>query len=110
MYTIKQMPCFVLTLLGLTDWFTTVVGVTCFGAVEGNPLFTCLTQTNLIAFSALKIASVLVIGFLFYKAFQLEKTSKVDYLGKLFLYSAYFISLAVLCFVVLNNFAVVVGI
>jgi aconitase B len=90
--------------MGLADLLTTLVGITYFGAVEINPLFAGLTQTNLAAFSAIKLAATLLIGFLFYKAYQIEETQKASFrLEKRFLQSGYFLSLAALTVVVTNN-------
>jgi len=107
----KLLPCIILTSLGLTDLITTIVGVTYFGAVEANPLFAGLTQTNLPAFTAIKLATVLLIGYLFYRAYQIEETSKASFqLEKGFLQSGYFISLTALTAVVTNNIITVVAV
>jgi aconitase B len=107
----KLLPCIILISLGLADLFTTLIGVTYFGAVEINPLFAGLTQTNLPAFTAIKLATVLLIGYLFYRAYQIEETSKAGFqLEKRFLQSGYFISLTALTAVVTNNIIAVVGV
>jgi hypothetical protein len=110
MSTAKQLPPLILISMGLADWLTTVLGITCFGAIEINPLFAGLTQTNLAAFSAIKLTTILLIGFLFYKASKIEETSKTSLLGKRFLQSGYFLSLTALTVVVTNNIIAVVAV
>ena len=110
MHPTKLLPCIILTSLGLADLITTIVGVTYFGAVEANPLFAGLTQTNLPAFAAIKLATVLLIGYLFYRASQIEGTPQAGFqLEKRFLQSGYVISLTVLTAVVTNNIIAVVA-
>jgi hypothetical protein len=64
--------CIILISLGLADWLTTIIGVTNFGATETNPLLSTLTQSNLLAFSIIKISATLLIGGLFYKHRKLK--------------------------------------
>jgi hypothetical protein len=107
----KQLPCIILISLGLADLITTIVGVTYFGAVEANPLLAGLTQTNLPAFTAIKLATVLLIGYLFYRAYQIEETPKASFqLEKRFIQSGYFISLTALTAVVTNNIITVIAV
>jgi hypothetical protein len=105
----KQLPCIILILMGFADWLTTLVGVTYFGAAEINPLFAALTHSNLLAFSVIKLSATLLIGFLFYKAYQIEKTLGAScQLEKRFLQSGYFLSLTTLTAIVTNNVIAVV--
>ncbi|MCW4047814.1 MAG: DUF5658 family protein [Candidatus Bathyarchaeota archaeon] len=107
----KQLLCLILVSMGLADLLTTLVGTTYFGAVEINPLFAGLTQTNPVAFSAVKLAAVLLIGCLFYKAYQIEETQKASFqLEKRFLQSGYFLSLTALTVVVTNNILAVAAV
>ena len=99
-------------MMGSMDWLTTIVGIVYFGAVEGNPFVANLAQTNLPAFSAIKLGTAFFIGFLFYQA---EKTlnSHADAKSKgvtktrFLLRSAYLASVAFLTFAVVNNVLVV---
>jgi hypothetical protein len=97
--------------MGIIDWLTTIVGVLYFGATEINPLFAGLTQTNLLAFSGIKLSITLLVGFLFYKAYAIEKTPRENSrLEKRFLQSGYLLSLTALTVVVANNIIAVVGV
>jgi hypothetical protein len=101
-------PCIILISLGLADWLTTIIGIINFGATETNPLLSTLTQSNLIAFSIIKLSATLLVGALFYKASQIEMPTANLQLGKRFLQSGYFLSLTLLTVVVTNNVIMVV--
>jgi hypothetical protein len=96
--------CFVLILMGSIDWLTTIVGVVFFGAVEINPLFAVLTQTNLVAFSVVKLLTVVSVGISFYKAgsFDYISVGCSSFSGRVLDYG-FFVSLVLLSFVVTNN-------
>ena len=95
---------FALILMGTLDWVTTVTGTLWFGAVEVNPLFAGLTQTNILLFSVVKLAAVVLTGCLFYKADKIVEVVKSNsHLGKRVLESGYVISLMALTFAVTNN-------
>ena len=101
-----------LVLMGSLDWLTTIIGIVCFGAVEGNPFLAGLARTNLPAFTAIKLGTAVFVGFLFYQAEKtLNKAPKQD--SKAFrrvrylLKSAYVASLIFLIFAVLNNIWIV---
>ena len=96
--------CSVLILLGSLDWLTTLVGIMCFGAVEINPFFAALTQTNIFVFSVVKLLLIVLIGGLFYKAgsFKGASIGCANFSGRV-LDSGYFASLVFLSFVVTNN-------
>ena len=94
----------VLILMGSIDWLTTVVGISCFGAVEVNPLFAALTQMNIFVFSVVKLLIVVLIGGLFYKAGSCKNVSiDCSSFSERVLDSGYFASLVLLSFVVTNN-------
>jgi hypothetical protein len=96
--------CFALILMGMLDWVTTVTGTLCFGAVEINPLFAGLTNTNILLFSVIKLTAVVVTGLLFYKAGTIvTMVQGSSHLGKRALESGYAISLMALAVVVTNN-------
>ncbi len=103
---IKSLPS-LLVLMGSLDWLTTVIGIRYFGAVEGNPFLSALTETNLLAFTAVKLGTVFFVGFLFYQAENLSKAENQDRNASkwihLILKSAYIASVAFLVFAVLNN-------
>ncbi len=110
-YTLKQelLLCLLLILMGFLDWLTTVLGVLYFGAVEINPLFAGITQASILAFSGIKLSTAVLVGFLFYKAYDIEEMPRFNsHLGKRFLESGYFVSLMVLTAVVTNNVIAVV--
>lgn len=95
---------FALILMGTLDWVTTVTGTLWFGATEVNPLFAGLTQTNILLFSVIKLAAVVLTGCLFYKADKIVEVVKSNsHLGKRVLQSGYAISLIALTFAVTNN-------
>ena len=96
--------CFALILMGMLDWATTVTGTLCFGAVEINPLFAELTETNILLFSVIKLTIVVLTGFLFYKADKIAEMLKSNsHIGKRVLESGYAISLMALTVAVTNN-------
>ncbi len=103
---IKSVPS-LLVLMGSLDWLTTIVGILYFGAVEGNPFLSALTETNLLAFTAVKLGTVFFVGFLFYQAENLTRTENQNTPAakctRLILRSAYVASLAFLVFAVVNN-------
>ena len=95
--------------MGFLDWLTTVLGVLYFGAVEINPLFAGIINSNIVVYSGIKLSTAVLIGFLFYKGYTTEKTPRSNsHLGKLFLSSGYFASLMALTVVVANNIIAVV--
>ena len=95
--------------MGFLDWLTTVLGVLYFGAVEINPLFAGIIHSNIMAYSGIKLATAVLIGFLFYKGYAIGKTLRINsHLGKLILESGYFASLMALTVVVANNIIAVV--
>ncbi|MCX8153985.1 MAG: DUF5658 family protein [Candidatus Bathyarchaeota archaeon] len=101
----------VLILLGIIDWATTVLGVHYLGAVELNPLFAGVINSNILVYSIIKIVAALLIGFLFYKGYVMaEGLDSCSNLGKLFLRSGYLTSFTALTAVVANNIIAIVSI
>lgn len=97
--------------MGFPDWLTTILGVLYFGAVEVNPLFAGIVGSNILVYSGIKLATAVLIGFLFYKGFVIEKAPGINSrLGKLFLGSGYFASFMALMVVVANNIIAVIGV
>jgi hypothetical protein len=94
--------CLTLVLFGLLDLGTTLVGVTCFGAVEANPVLASIAVANPLVFSGIKLLAVILIGFMFYRAGKVEEA-----VGNRFLQLSYSFSLVFLTFVVTNNLIVV---
>ena len=91
---------------------TTTVGIVYFGAVEGNPFVANLVQTNLPAFSVIKLGSAFFIGFLFYQAEktlnrQMDTKTKNFTKTRFLLRIAYLASASFLIFAVVNNIWVV---
>jgi hypothetical protein len=100
--------CLVLVVFGFLDLVTTIVGITYFGATEKNPMLASITETNLLAFSGIKLAVVTLTGILFYKAGRLEKDPGCKLqIGSRFLQLTYSLSLLMLAAVVTNNVMVV---
>jgi hypothetical protein len=87
-----------------------VVGVTGKGAIEVNPLFATLTQTNILAFIGLKILTVLFTSFMFLGATRIAKASSSNFIGKYFISSASIASCFVMTAVVVNNVLVILKI
>ena len=93
-----------LIVAGFFDWLTTMVGIAFFGASELNPLMAGLTQTNLIAFSAIKLAAIIVVALLFFKASNMTNKPSFDMaFTKEFLNAGYFTTFFALTAVALNN-------
>ena len=97
--------------MGFLDWVTTVLGVLCFGAVETNPLFAGIIDSNILVYSGIKLSTAILIGFLFYKGYAIEKTLGItSHFGTRFLESGYYVSLMALTAVVTNNVIAVVSV
>ncbi|MCW4007630.1 MAG: DUF5658 family protein [Candidatus Bathyarchaeota archaeon] len=96
--------------MGVLDWLTTLLGVHYLGAVELNPIFASVVNSNVLVFSVIKLTTAVLIGLLFYKGYAAEETPGINSrLGKLFLGSGYFASLTTLTAVVANNIIVVIS-
>jgi hypothetical protein len=90
--------------MGYLSWLTTVLGIFYFDAVEINPLFVGIIDSTILVYSGVKLSTAILIGFLFYKGYAIEKTPEINSrLGKLFIESGYFASLMALTVVVANN-------
>jgi len=106
----QALICSALILLGVADLLTTVVGVTGKGAIEVNPLFATLTQTNILAFIGLKILTVLFTSFMFLGATRIAKAPSSNFIGKYFISSASIASCFVMTAAVANNILVILKI
>jgi len=98
--------------MGSMDWLTTIIGIVYFGAVESNPFMASLTSTSLITFTAVKLATTLVVALLFYKAEKTllvtpDKTSRSFRLTSIVLRVSCIITTALLLVAVVNNLIVV---
>ena len=98
--------------MGSIDWLTTIIGITFFGAVESNPFISTLANTNLLAFSVLKLVATLAVASLFYQAEKKlsntrnnEGRSLKRRVGLLRLFQS--ISLLVLASAALNNLHII---
>jgi hypothetical protein len=99
--------------MGSMDWLTTIIGIAYFGAVEGNPFLADITRTNLLAFTAIKLSTTVIIGLLFYKAEKAlmrtpDKSTRSFRCSRLILRGAYIAATAFLLIAVVNNLTVVV--
>ena len=93
-----------LIVAGFLDWLTTIVGIAFFGAKELNPIMAGLTETNLIAFSAFKLAAIITVAVLFFKASNMTTKQNIDMtFTKKFLNVGYFTTFFGLTAVALNN-------
>jgi hypothetical protein len=100
----KALFCFPVILMGFLDLATTVIGIVFFGATEVNPLFSGLTQTNMLIFIGIKLFTVLLTGFLFYKGASITQVGYGgESLSTRFLEIGYLTSLTLLTFIVTNN-------
>jgi hypothetical protein len=98
---------FPVVLFGFLDLATTIAGIS-FGAAEANPLFSGLTQTNMGIFIGIKSSTILLTGFLFYKAASVvERSDGSSSLGLRFLRIGYLVALILLVFVVANNMLII---
>jgi hypothetical protein len=73
-FAAKAAPSLLL-IMGSIDWLTTIIGIAYFGAVESNPFIASLANTNLPAFTVLKLGTAVFVAFLFY---QVEKTLGIE--------------------------------
>jgi hypothetical protein len=95
-------------MFGLLDVLTSVIGIAYFGAAEENPLLTSITETNMLTFSGMKLATAILVGILFYKAGTFQKAMERRFqVESHFLHVAYSLSLFTLITAVTNNVAVV---
>jgi hypothetical protein len=99
--------------MGSMDWLTTIIGIVYFGAVEGNPFLAEITRTNLLAFTAIKLSTTIIVGLLFYKAekalLRTPDKNTLSYRGtRIVLRGAYILAIAFLLLAILNNLIVVV--
>jgi hypothetical protein len=113
MLRIRAVPSLSLILMGSMDWLTTIIGITYFGAVEGNPFLADITRTNLLVFTAIKLTTTVMIGLLFYKAEKAlmrtqDKSTRLFRYARLILRGAYIAATAFLLIAVVNNLTVVV--
>jgi hypothetical protein len=103
MVKIQTIICSALVLLGIADLLTTVVGINAKGAVEANPLFASLTQTNILTFVGIKILTIAITGFLFIGSTRIAQAQNSNFLGRYFMTSASIASCFVMTAVVGNN-------
>jgi hypothetical protein len=90
--------------LGFLDWLTTITGVVYFGATELNPLIASLTQTNPLAFSAVKLTAITVVAYAFCKAANITAHKSIDWsFTKRFLNMGYLVTFSMLTLVVSSN-------
>ena len=96
--------------MGFLDWLTTFIGILFFGATEVNPLFSGLTRSNMILFSAVKLSAVVIAGFSFYKAAAISSPTNNDWhFTKRFLDGGCSLTFLALTAVVANNMIAVFG-
>lgn len=90
--------------VGFLDWLTTVTGIFFYGATEVNPLLSGLTRSSMLLFSEVKLSTVLIVGFAFYKASVVIKSRTDDWHSiKRFFYGGYSLTFLMLSAVVASN-------
>jgi cation transport ATPase len=100
--------CLVLVTFGLLDYCTSVIGITFLGAAEKNPLLTSAAEMNIMVFSCVKLAAVILIGIFFYKAGKIRNSAGNKFgIESPILLLTYSLSLFTLVTAVTNNIAVV---
>jgi hypothetical protein len=97
--------------MGSLDWLTTIMGIFYVGAAEANPCLRDIAGTNLLAFTAIKLFTTILVGFLFYKAEKnlirtQSKTTRSFRYTQLLIRGAYIAATAFLLVAVLNNLLV----
>jgi hypothetical protein len=106
-YTLKHkdFPCLALVSMGCLDLLTTLIGILYFGATELNPWFAEMTETNLPAYTVIRLSLAVSPAVLF---FQIEKIFEKTQAEKarLLINCAYFISIVALAAIVANNIVV----
>jgi hypothetical protein len=109
---IRAVPSLSLILMGSMDWLTTIIGIVYFGAVEGNLFLAEITRTSLLAFTAIKLSTTVIVGLLFYKAEKTllrtqDKNSRSFRCTRIILRGTYIAATVFLLIAVLNNLIVV---
>ena len=101
----KELVSFLaIIILGFLDWMTTVAGILFFGATEVNPLLSGLTQSSMLLFSVVKLSAIVIVGFAFYKAGAISKSTPSDgHFTKRFLNGGYSLTFFALTTVVAGN-------
>ena len=112
MLRIRAVPSLSLILMGSMDWLTTIIGIAYFGAVEGNPFLADITQTSLLTFTVIKLATTIMVGLLFYTAEKtllgsVDKSTKSFKYARIILRVAYIAATGLLLSAVVNNLIVV---
>jgi hypothetical protein len=91
-------------LMGVLDWLTTVTAILFFGATETNPLFSGLTRSSMIIFSVVKLSAVILVGFTFYIAAAISRsTINHRHLTERLLNGGYSLTFLTLTVLVANN-------
>ena len=114
MLRVRAVPSLSFVLVGSMDWLTTIIGIAYFGAVEGNPFLADITSTSLLAFTAIKLSTTIIVGLLFYKADKTllripDKDTRSFKCARVMLRTAYIAATTLLLVAVLNNLIVVVN-
>jgi len=102
--------CITLVMLGLLDMATALVGLTCFGAVEANPVIAVIASDNLLIFGLVKLIAVSVMGFMFYKGDSAKISGPNFAFGNRLLQFSHSFAFVFLTTVVANNPIVLTGI
>jgi hypothetical protein len=83
MFRVRTLPIPSLAIMfaGSMDCLTTIVGISYFGASEANPAIANIANTNISAFTIIKLAAIITVGLLFLGANKVmqgtvDKTAK----------------------------------
>jgi hypothetical protein len=116
MYAVKTniLPSFVLLLMGTVDCVTTVIGVLFFGATETNPVLAGVVNSNIAAFTVLKLTATFCIAgtYILSKSMldqTVDKTTRSFRIGNVFVKAAYTGLVLFLIAVVANNFLILIA-
>jgi hypothetical protein len=108
---ISPYPSLAVFFMGYADWLTTIIGIVYFGAVEVNPLFAYMTETNLVGFTVVKLNATIFMGVLCFMGERMlqrleDKNSKSFLYSRIILRAGYLITISFLLVTILNNLIV----
>ena len=112
MFKFRAIPSLAVILVGSMDWLTSVVGISCFGAVESNPLMAGMAGASLALFTVIKLLATMSIGLLFYQGERMlletkYKSNRHFQFTRILLRAAWTAATGFLLYAVINNLIVV---
>ena len=111
MLTMRAVPSLAVVLVGSMDWLTSIVGITCFGAVESNPFIAGIAGASLAVFTVIKLIATVLIGLMFYQGERMllgtqDKSSRNYQYTRFLLRGGCLAATGFLLFAVINNLVV----